>query len=124
MSKTNFKELLLWKLSKELAVEIYKLTTEGMFAKDYSLKDQIRRAAVSVPSNIAEGNDRGSDKEMIRFLYISKGSLAELITQLYIACEVDYITEAQLKKIEAKCNDIGAMIGKFIKVLSERSNIK
>ena len=82
MSSTDFKKLIVWQKSKDLAVDIYKLTSSGNIAKDYSLVDQMRRAAVSISSNIAEGNDRGTNKESVRYLYIAKGSLAELMTQL------------------------------------------
>ena len=82
MSSTDFRKLIVWQKSKDLAVDIYKITSTGNIAKDYSLVDQMRRAAVSISSNIAEGNDRGTNKESVRYLYIAKGSLAELMTQL------------------------------------------
>src|ERR1044072_3603069 len=81
MSKYGFKELIVWQKSKGLAVDIYKLTGAGRITRDFTLVDQLRRSAVSAPSNIAEGDERGSDRESIRFFYIAKGSLAELITQ-------------------------------------------
>ena len=82
MSSTDFRKLIVWQKSKDLAVDIYKLTSTDKLSKDYSLTDQMRRATVSIPSNIAEGNDRGTQKEFIRYLHIAKGSLAELMTQL------------------------------------------
>lgn len=118
MSKSNFKELKVWQESKQLAVEIYRLTNNETFRKDFGLKDQIQRSAVSIASNIAEGCERDSDKEFIRFLNISKGSLAELITQIGIAYEVGYITKTQLLNTEDKCSNIGRMLGGLIKYLS------
>lgn len=117
MSKSNFKELKVWQEAKQLAVEIYKLTNNEELNKDYGLKDQIQRSAVSIASNVAEGCERDSDKEFIRFLNISKGSLAELITQLEIAYEVGYITKAELLNCEDKCSNIGGMLGALIKYL-------
>ena len=119
MSKTNFKDLKVYKEAKTLAVEIYKLTDKIGFKKDYGLRDQIQRSAVSIPSNIAEGCERETDKEFIRFLYIAKGSLAELITQLEIAQEVGYITKTELKTQIEKCNKIGGMLGALIRTLSK-----
>ena len=119
MSKTNFKDLKVYQEAKQLAVEIYKITNNGKITKDYGLKDQIQRSAVSIPSSIAEGNERESDKEFVRFLYISKGSLAELVTQVEIAYEVGYITEDEQAAIQDKCNKIGGMLGALIKYRSK-----
>jgi four helix bundle protein len=83
----KFQDLKVWQRSKDLAVYIYKLTDKGAFAKDFSLRDHIRRATVSIPSNIAEGDDLGSNKQAIRHFYISKGSAAETLTQDIIALE-------------------------------------
>ena len=81
----SYKELDAWKQARALAVEIYRLTDQAPLSRNRSLCDQMQRAAVSVPSNIAEGDERGTNKEALRFLYIAKGSLAELRTQLDIA---------------------------------------
>ena len=70
----KFQDLKVWQRAKDLAVYLYRLTGKGAFAKDYSLKDQIRRAGVSIPSNIAEGDELSTDKQAIRFFYIAKGS--------------------------------------------------
>ena len=69
----GFKELLVWQKARDLAVEIYKITSQGRFKQDFGLRDQIRRAAVSVPSNIAEGDERDTDKDAIRFFFMAKG---------------------------------------------------
>ena len=115
MSKYGFKELIVWQKSKALAVDIYKLTGAGRITRDFSLVDQIRRSAVSVPSNIAEGDERGSDRESIRFFYISKGSLAELITQLEIAKDVGHLTANDVEPLSEQCAEIGRLLGGLIK---------
>ena len=115
---SGFRDLKVWQRSKELAVLIYRLTQKGPFARDYGFRDQIRRAAVSVPSNIAEGDERGSNKDAIRFFYFSKGSLAEIQTQLEIAYEIDYIDKKSLEDLEQKCQVIGKMLGSLIKARS------
>ena len=114
MSFTDYKKLTVWQKSKDLAVEIYKITSTGKLAKDYGLREQMQRAAVSIPSNIAEGNDRESQKELLRFLYISKGSLAELQVQLEIAKDIGYIEKEMYSKINLKCIEISKMLGGFI----------
>ena len=111
----GFRQLKVWQRSKALAVKIYQVTQNGKFNSDYSLKDQMRRAAVSIPSNIAEGDERGTNKDSVRFLYIAKGSLAELQTQLEIAYDINYIDGATLKNLEEECNTIGKMLGSLIK---------
>ena len=78
----NFQKLNVWQRAKELAVFLYKLTGKGTFAKDWGLRDQIRRAAVSIPSNVAEGDELNTDRQSIKFFYIAKGSSAELLTQI------------------------------------------
>ncbi|MCC6690003.1 MAG: four helix bundle protein [Bacteroidia bacterium] len=93
----KLEDLKAWFESKLLAVNIYKITSSDKWMRDYNLRDQIRRASVSVPSNIAEGYGRSSNKEFIRFLYISKGSLYELKTQLLIANEIGYISTQNWK---------------------------
>ena len=115
MSKYGFKELIVWQKSKGLAVDIYKLTGAGRITRDFSLVDQIRRSAVSVPSNIAGGDERGSDRESIRFFYISKGSLAELITQLEIAKDVGHLNASEVEPLSGRCAEIGRLLGAVIK---------
>ena len=88
----DFRKLKVWKKSKDLAVRIYKLTNQGHFTKDFRFRDQIRAAAISIPSNIAEGDELKTNNQSIQFFFIAKGSAAEIITQLIIAFEIDYIT--------------------------------
>lgn len=112
-----------WKRGCRLAVSIYKISQDGSLAKDFGLRDQIRRAAVSIPSNVAEGFERETDKEFIRFLYISKGSCAELKTQLYIVQALEYISKTEIDRLIAECKEISPMLSGLIKYLS-KSQVK
>jgi len=80
------------------------------------LRDQIRRSAISIASNLAEGDERETDKESIRFFYIAKGSLAELRTQVQIAHEIGYLKRELYETVENECNELGKMIGRLIQV--------
>lgn len=115
MGKGGFQGLVVWQRAKELAVRIYKISNERSLGKDFGLRDQIRRCAVSIPSNIAEGDERNTDKESTRFFYIAKGSLAELRTQLQIALEVGYIGKDVFESLDSDCKEIGRMFGALIK---------
>ncbi|MEA4847608.1 MAG: four helix bundle protein [Clostridiaceae bacterium] len=117
MSKSNFKELNIWQDAKNIAVDIYKITDNCNIKNDFSLRDQMRRAAVSIVSNIAEGNDRETDKEFVRFLYMAKGSCAELISQLNIAYDIGYIKEEVMNDMEKKLIKTSNMIGALIRTL-------
>lgn len=116
MGGKRFKELIVWQKAKELAVTVYKETEAGIIRRDFGLRDQIRRSAISIASNLAEGDERNTNKESIRFFYIAKGSLAELRTQLQIAYEIGYLKEKVYKSIETQCEELGRMIGKLIKI--------
>jgi four helix bundle protein len=118
MGKTGFRELRVWQESKKLAVVIYKITDGRKLQSDFSLRDQLRRSAVSIPSNIAEGDERDTDKEAVRFFYIAKGSLAELRTQLEIALEIGHLAPDQYQSLENHCQQIGRMLGSLIKARS------
>jgi len=112
----DFQKLRVWKRAKNLAVSIYKTTEKGPFLKDYGLKDQIRRSAVSIPSNIAEGDELGTNRQAIKFFHISKGSVAELINLAIIAQEIDYFTKPQFDEIKEECLAISSMLAKLIQV--------
>jgi four helix bundle protein len=115
MGYESFRELKVWQEAKGLAIEIYKITTQGKLKTDYGLRDQIQKSAVSIASNIAEGYERNSDKDFIRFIYIAKGSLSELLTQLEIASGVGYLENDILEVLTDKCNKIGSMLTRLIK---------
>lgn len=110
----KFRKLKVWQRAKDLAVDIYDITSHGSFSKDYGLRDQIRRAAVSIPSNIAEGDELGNDKQGIRHFYIAKGSSAEVFTQAIIAFEIGYISEGSYEQIEKECQAISGMLMRLI----------
>lgn len=115
----GFRDLKVWQRAKDLAVFVYHLTARGPFAKDYSLKDQIRRAAVSTASNIAEGHDLGTNKQAIHFFYIAKGSCAEVLTQVIIAADIGYVNQDQFAHIENECQAISGMLTSLIKYRSK-----
>lgn len=106
----NFRGLKVWEKAKDLAVEIYKLTKDGEFSKDFRFRDQIRAAAISVPSNIAEGDELDTNKQSVRHFYIAKGSAAEVITQLIIAQEVGYITKEEQNKLINNYEHVSSML--------------
>ena len=115
----KFEELEVWKTSINLCTDIYKLTNTELFAKDYGLKDQIRRASVSVPSNISEGYERDSKKQFLYFLVIAKGSCGELRTQLKIAQLLNYLNEEEYIKINEKELSTSKQLAGFIKYLKQ-----
>jgi len=112
----KFEDLKVWNESMHLSMQIYQELKE---CSDFGLKDQIQRASVSVPSNIAEGFERNSNKEFIRFLYISKGSAGELRTQLYLCKELKLIERNKCDQFLEKSRKISAMLHNFIKTRSE-----
>jgi len=116
----GFKDLIVWRKARDLAIDIYKVTAEGRWKQDYGLRDQMRRSAVSVPSNLAEGDERDTDKDAIRFFYIAKGSLAELRTQMEIAYHIGYVEKNQFSEFENTSIEIGKMLGSLIKARSKK----
>ena len=118
MSEPGYRGLVVWQKAKALAVEVYELTRSESIKRDYALVDQLRRSAVSVPSNIAEGDERRSDKDSVRFFHIAKGSLAELSTQLEIAREVGYFPATQVEPLLTQCGELAKMLGALIRARS------
>ena len=110
----NYTELDVWKYSRELVKLVYLLTKSFPKEEMYGLTNQIRRCVVSVPSNIAEGIGRQSNKETIHFLYIAKGSLQEVETQLYLSFDLEYISEEALKSILKKVISSKKLLNGFI----------
>ncbi|MBL8534900.1 MAG: four helix bundle protein [Betaproteobacteria bacterium] len=115
MSGTGFRGLAVWQKAKGLAVAVYRCTETGRVAKDFGLRDQLRRSAVSICSNIAEGDERGSAKEAVRFLYIAKGSAAELQTQIEIAAELAYLDPDVAADLLSRAAEIARMLGALIR---------
>ena len=116
----DFLKLTVWKRAKDLAVFIYGVTNGNGFERDHGLKDQIRRAAVSVSSNIAEGDELHTNKQAINHFYIAKGSSAEVYTQAIVASEIGYIKEDTLKHIQGECSAISKMLYSLIRARSEK----
>jgi four helix bundle protein len=112
MAYGSFEELDVWQKACSLAVRIFELMENSKY---YSLKDQMTRAAISIPSNIAEGAERGSTAEFVRFLHISKGSAGELRTQVYIACRIKVISVKTQKELVDELKSISKMIQGLIK---------
>lgn len=112
-SVKRFEELKCWQEGRKLVNLVYQATSKKIFI-DYSLKDQIRRAAVSIISNIAEGFERGNREEFVYFLYIAKGSCGEVRTQLYIALDLSFINQADFLKATNQARLISGMIYRLI----------
>lgn len=113
---SNYENLKVWHRAIELAVSIYKLTGENKyFQKDFGLRDQMRRSAVSISSNISEGDELGSDKQAIRQFYIAKGSTAELYTQLIISGKIGYLKNDEIEFFTNECKGISGMLTNLIK---------
>ena len=114
----RFEDIEVWQLARELVREVYQLTSVGAFVKDWGFKDQIQRATVSIGSNIAEGHGRRGNKEMVKFLWIAKGSASEVQSQLYSACDLGYLTKEEFDILYAKVNEIQAKIYRLIQSFS------
>ncbi|MGC9523900.1 MAG: four helix bundle protein [Anaerolineae bacterium] len=110
MAVTHYRELIAWQKAMDLAVAVYKRTRSFPREEAYGLTAQLRRAAVSVPSNIAEGQGRHSTKEFIRFLGLAQGSLQEVETQIILAARLDYVTEAQETDLLDQCAEVARLL--------------
>jgi four helix bundle protein len=108
-------ELKVWQRSKNLAIHLYGVTGQGMISKDYGLRDQMRRAAVSISSNIAEGDELESDKQSTKYFHIAKGSSAELLTQVIISYEIGYFSNEEFNYLHEECDAISRMLSNLIK---------
>ncbi len=113
----SFEDLFVWQKSRELVRLVYKYTNKPTFNRDFGLVDQIRRASVSVMSNIAEGFERGGKEEILYFLYIAKASCGEVRAQMYVASDQNYINESELKEGIELAKYVSALISKFIEGL-------
>jgi four helix bundle protein len=120
MAKFNsFEEIISWQKARELNKEIYYLTNNNnSFSKNFGLRDEIRKSSISISSNIAEGFERATTKEFIRFLYIAKASVGEFRSQLYLAFDLKYIINEEFEKLKLKVNKVSKLISGLIKYLS------
>jgi four helix bundle protein len=120
----SFEEILAWQKARELTKFIYIVSSSDKFDKDFSLKDQIRRSAVSVMANIAEGYDRRGDKEFVRFLNIAKGSLSEVKSHLFVAFDIGYVNNGKLESLFNLIDEIAKLISGLIKYLKSNLDTK
>lgn len=120
MTISDYRKLEIWQLSINMAKEVYSLINELPSSEKYGLSDQMRRSAVSIPSNIAEGHGRNSSKEFVRFLLIAKGSINELETQLILCCELGLLDVCRCTPILDKLQSIGKMIYRLINYIENR----
>lgn len=118
----DFRKLRVWQVAKDLAIEIYKISEANeKLAKDFRLKSQICSSAISIASNIAEGDELDTNKQSIRHFYIAKGSTAELLTQLIIAFEIGFIEEEVKNQLINQCEYISVMLQKLINARSKQN---
>jgi four helix bundle protein len=117
----SFKDLMVWQKGIEVVSDIYALTKSFPKEELYGLTSQIRRAAISIPTNIAEGWGRGTTKNYIQFLEIARGSLYELNTLIIISYNLNYIIQENCGKIETKINEIGRMLNALITKLDSKT---
>jgi four helix bundle protein len=120
----KFEDLIAWQKARELAKQIYQFTDVGKFSKDFGLRDQIRRASISVMSNIAEGFERGGRPEFHHFLVISKASCAEVRSQLYIAKDIGYLSESIFSELMNLATEVSRIIGGLRASIYKKLNSK
>jgi four helix bundle protein len=114
----RFEDLRAWQMARDLTADLYKATEGERFAKDFGLREQIRRAAISAMSNIAEGFERNTDKELQRFLYMAKGSIGEVRSHLHLAADLGYLRPTESKELRSKAEKISRSVSAFISYLS------
>jgi four helix bundle protein len=117
MAVKRFEDLEVWKEARRLTHEIYQLTKTANFCKDFSLRGQIQRAAISVMSNIAEGFERGGNQDFSQFLYIAKGSCGEVRSQIYVAVDQGYVSQEKAVRLTNSFNRLSSMISNLISYL-------
>lgn len=118
----KFEDLKVWRLSREIVNEIYKITNSNKIKNDYALRNQMRRSAISVMSNISEGFESGTDKQFARFLNIAKGSCGECRAQMYIALDQNYVNSAMFENLKSKLLKCSKMLSKLITYLNNNSD--
>lgn len=121
MSSPSFESLRVWHDARDLTAKIYAITRSGAFAQDFGLRDQIRRAIVSVMSNIAEGHERGGRKTFTHFLSIAKGSCGEVRSQLYTAEDVGYVSPATAAKLRGETAELSRRIAALARSVMKRA---
>ena len=122
MAIVSFEELQIWQKARALTNRIYRATSQPSFSKDFGLIDQLRRAAVSISSNIAEGHERGGTKEFLQFLSVAKGSSGEVRSQLYVALDQGYMEKAECEQLIDDFRKLAIMINNMMKYLKTTSH--
>ena len=120
LSRLNHKDLILWQKAMDLAVVVHESCTTLPRSETYGLVSQLRRAATSIPSNIAEGYARRSKKEYIYFLHVTRGSMAELETQLLLAQRVGYLPESEAADLQVRIDEVGRILHAIVSGLHRR----
>lgn len=115
----RFEDLSAWKKAREVTKHVYQLTDQGDFARDFGLRDQIRRSSVSIMANIAEGFVRRSDRDFLNFLNISRSSAAEVKSHLYVALDQGYVDDEKFRELFADLEDVSRMIYGLVKHLKK-----
>lgn len=115
----SFEEILSWQKAREFNKSVYLITNKDTFKKDIDLTRQIWRASISISSNIAEGFERNTDKEFIHFLHIAKASAGEVRSQLYIAFDLEYLSQNEFENLISSITEISKLISGFIKYLQK-----
>lgn len=118
----RFEDIQAWQKARELVKEVYTISNSGRFAKDFGLRDQIRRAAVSIMLNVAEGFARKTNREFVQFLVIAHGSAAEVQSALYVALDQKYLGEPEFNNLYGLADDTAKMILGFINYLRKADN--
>jgi four helix bundle protein len=113
----RFEDIEAWQKARELTKAIYALSNDGQFSRDFGLRDQVRRASVSIMSNIAEGFERGGDKEFLQFVSLAKGSSGEVRAQLYVALDAGYIDQQTFSRLSDMATQINRMLAGLMKYL-------
>ena len=123
MTIVRFEDIEAWQIGRELTRAVYRISRRGEFARDFALRDQIRRAAISVTSNIAEGFERGGNREFIQALSVAKGSAGEVRSQLYVALDEEYISQPELDDLCALALRVSRLIAGFMSFI-QKSEIR
>ena len=121
MSFHSFRDIKAWKRARTLTSAVYRVTDEGPLARDFGLRDQLRRSAVSIMSNIAEGVGRKGNREFLYFLSVAQGSVSELQSQLFVAFDVGYIKQSTFRDLYADTQDVMNLLGGLIRYLKTSS---
>ena len=121
--KKKFEDLVAWQRSRDLTKQIYELSSSGQFGRDYGLRNQIQRAAVSIMSNLAEGFERGKNTEFHQFVSIAKGSCAEVRCQLYIALDAGYISSLEFDQLRSDAEELGRILGGLRRAIQRKRDL-